>query len=103
MTKKYSYVIVCGIDDAGHRNGYGTPAHLACIHEVDKLINDVHSAATVLYAPGISAPELNETGWTSQIPNGIFEDLSIPEYRDFSHLTGAAPRISRVPHTSELI
>ncbi|MBQ7920991.1 MAG: alkaline phosphatase family protein [Clostridia bacterium] len=60
-------------------------------------------AAIVLYALGIDAPELDEKGWTSQIPTGIFDDPAIPEYRDFSHLTGAAPRISKVAHTSELL
>nr|MBQ4319347.1 hypothetical protein [Clostridia bacterium] len=60
-------------------------------------------AAIVLYAFDIDAPEFDEAGWTSQIPCGIFVDDSIPEYRDISHLTGAAPRISKVPHTSELV
>jgi predicted AlkP superfamily pyrophosphatase or phosphodiesterase len=60
-------------------------------------------AAIVLYAFGITPPEFNEIGWTSQIPVGIFEDDAIPEYKDISHLTGAAPRISKAPHTSELI
>ena len=58
-------------------------------------------AAIVLYALGIDLPEFSENGWTAQIPEGIFEDISLPGYRDISHLTGAAPRISRVPHTSE--
>ena len=60
-------------------------------------------AAIVLYAFGINAPEFSENGWTSQIPDGIFNDESIPAYRDISHITGAAPRISKIPHTSELI
>ena len=60
-------------------------------------------AAIVLYALGIDIPDFDEAGWTSQIPDGIFEDASIPAYRDVSHLTGAAPRISQVPHTSELV
>ena len=60
-------------------------------------------AAIVLYAFGINAPEFSVNGWTSQIPDGIFNDESIPAYRDISHITGAAPRISKVPHTSELI
>ena len=58
-------------------------------------------AAIILYAFGIDQPVFDEAGWTSQIPEGIFEDDGIPEYRDISHLTGAAPRISRAPHTSE--
>ncbi|MBR6634358.1 MAG: alkaline phosphatase family protein [Clostridia bacterium] len=60
-------------------------------------------AAIVLYSFGIDSPEFDEAGWTSQIPEGLFNDSLIPEYRDISHLTGAAPRISKVPHTSELI
>ena len=60
-------------------------------------------AAIVLYAFGIDLPEFDEAGWTSQLPEGMFDDASIPAYRDISHLTGAAPRVSKVPHTSELI
>jgi len=60
-------------------------------------------AAIVLYAFGIDAPEFDEAGWTAQVPLGMFDDDSIKEYRDISHLAGAAPRISKVPHTSELI
>lgn len=60
-------------------------------------------AAIVLYALGIDIPDFDEAGWTSQIPDGIFADASIPAYRDISHLTGAEPRISKVPHTSELV
>lgn len=60
-------------------------------------------AAIVLYAFGIDAPEFNEKGWTAQIPAGIFSDCDSSEYRDISHLSGAAPRISKVHHTSELL
>ena len=60
-------------------------------------------ASIVLYALGLESPEFNESGWTSQIPEGLFDDENIPKYRDISHLTGAHPRISKVPHTSELI
>ncbi len=60
-------------------------------------------AAIVLYAFGIDAPAFDEAGWTAQIPAGLFADGEIAPYRDISHLTGAAPRISKVPHTSELI
>ena len=60
-------------------------------------------AAVVLYAFGIDPPEFSEDGWTSQIPNGMFDDDSIPEYRDISNITGAEPRVSRFPHKSELI
>ena len=59
-------------------------------------------AAIVLYAMGIKAPEFDENGWTSQIPEGLFADYG-GEYRDISHLTGAAPRISKTHHESELI
>ena len=60
-------------------------------------------AAIVLYAFGIEAPGFDVKGWTSQIPEGIFEDISLPVYKDISHLTGAAPRISKTHHTSELL
>lgn len=60
-------------------------------------------AAIVLYAFGIEAPAFDENGWTSQIPEELFDDENIPLYRDILHLTGAAPRISKVPHTSELV
>lgn len=154
------------IDGAGHRNGYGTQPHLDRIHEVDKLVNDVHTAvkdagiledtlfiviadhggtnpgtgtgthggwsdeekyvtfaaagkgvnhtvlpemnirdlaAIVLYGLGLEIPALDENGWTSQIPTGLFHDPAILPYRDLSHLTGAAPRVSKVPHASEPI
>ena len=60
-------------------------------------------SAIILYAFGIDIPVFDEKGWTSQIPEGIFEDDNIPSYRDVSNLTGAAPRISKIRHTSELI
>ena len=59
-------------------------------------------AAIVLYAMGIEAPDFDEKGWTSQIPDGLFKDYE-GEYRDISHLTGAAPRISKTHHKSELV
>jgi len=154
------------VDGAGHKNGYGTPAHLESINKADALVGDVFEAAKesfgmddtlfiviadhggannengggshggwtdsekyvtfaatgksvrsggiecmnirdlaaiVLYALGLEIPDIDEAGWTSQIPDGMFAHPDIPAYRDLSHLTGAAPRISRVPHTSELI
>ena len=60
-------------------------------------------SAIVLCALGIEAPEFDEKGWTSQVPEGLFTDAELPPYRDISHLTGAAPRISKIPHTSEMI
>lgn len=153
------------VDGAGHSTGYGLPAFIKRINEVDKLIGDVYSAiekaemleetlfiviadhggtndennhgshggwtdeekyvtfaatgkgiskteieemnirdlaAIVLYAMGIEPPEFNEKGWTSQIPKGIFTDYD-GEYLDISHLTGAAPRISKTHHESELV
>ena len=60
-------------------------------------------AAIILYAFGIDAPAFDEAGWTAQIPLGIWNDGSITDYRDISHLAGAASRISRVHHTSELV
>ena len=60
-------------------------------------------SAIVLYALGIEAPSFDEKGWTSQVPEGIFADESLPPYRDISHLTGAAPRVSKQEHCSELL
>lgn len=60
-------------------------------------------AAIVLYALGLDRPVLDERGWTAQLPPGLFNDPAIEPYRDLSYLTGAAPRVSRTPHTSELI
>lgn len=67
----------------------------------DMNIRDL--AAIVLWALGIEAPGFDEAGWTSQIPEGLFDAPGLSAYRDISHLTGAAPRVSKVPHTSELI
>ncbi len=58
-------------------------------------------AAIILYAFDIDAPDFDEKGWTSQIPDGLFLVDNLPEYRDISHLTGAEPRISKIQHTSE--
>lgn len=68
-----------------------------------KAMNIRDLAAIVLYAFGIEAPEFDEKGWSAQIPEGIFEGIDLPEYKDISHLTGAAPRISKKHHTSELV
>ena len=43
-------------------------------------------AAIILYALGIDSPAFDEEGWTSQIPEGLFEDPEIPAYRDITHL-----------------
>ena len=67
-----------------------------------KEMNIRDLAAVVLYAMGIEAPGFDEKGWTSQIPKGLFSDYD-GEYRDISHLTGAAPRISKKHHESELV
>lgn len=67
-----------------------------------KEMNIRDLAAIILYAFGIDAPAFDEKGWTSQIPSDLFADYS-GEYLDISHLTGAAPRISKTHHISELI
>ena len=72
-------------------------------HSVIEEMNIRDLSAIVLYALGIEAPAFDENGWTSQIPAGLFADIPETAYRDISHLTGAAPRVSKVPHTSELI
>ena len=76
----------------------GKGIHNAEIEEMN--IRDL--AAIVLYAMGIDAPEFDENGWTAQVPKDLFIGYN-GEYRDISHITGAAPRISKVPHKSELI
>ena len=60
-------------------------------------------AAITLYALDVEASEFSETGWTSQVPVGIFDDDVLPEYRDLSHLAGGVPRISRVQHITEIV
>lgn len=60
-------------------------------------------AAIVLYGFGIPAPDFREDGWTAQVPEDLFEDSAIPPYRDISHLTGGAPRVSKAAHTSQLL
>lgn len=67
-----------------------------------KEMNIRDLAAIILYAMGIDAPGFDEKGWTSQIPEELFTDYT-GEYRHISHLTGAAPRISKAHHKSELI
>lgn len=59
-------------------------------------------AAIIFYGMGIEAPSFDEKGWTSQIPKGLFTEYD-GVYRDISHLTGAAERISREHHKSELL
>ncbi len=58
-------------------------------------------AAIILYALGISAPELDEQGWTSQIPEGIWVDERIPTYHNISLLQDTPSRISKTQHTSQ--
>ncbi len=162
----FLFIQLDSVDGAGHNKGYGSPAYMQRIHEVDELVNHIYLAtcdagikgdtlfiviadhggtnneegkghhggwtdmerfvtfaasgkgvnktkienmnirdlsAIVLYALGIDAPDLDEAGWTSQIPVGLFIDDTLPEYRDISHLTGASPRVSKAAHTSELI
>ncbi len=60
-------------------------------------------SAIVLYALGIDMPKFDREGWTSQIPDRLFDDSSIEPYRDISDLTGALPRISNEPHKSQLL
>lgn len=65
----------------------------------DMNIRDL--SAIVLYALGLKIPDFDEHGWTSQIPENLFDDAGIPAYKDISHLTGAEPRRSNIQHTSE--
>jgi hypothetical protein len=95
----------------GHHGGWTAEERFVTFAASGKGVNHMEIenmnirdlSAIVLYALGIDAPEFDEAGWTSQIPEGIFNDASISPYRDISHLTGAEPRISKIAHTSELI
>ena len=163
---EFLFIQLDSVDGAGHRNGYGTQAHLRRISEVDAFLGAIYGAvdgagiledtlfiaiadhggtnpgtgtgshggwtdgekyvtfaargkgvkkgtvgqmnirdlaAIVLYALGLEIPAFEETGWTAQIPENLFEDPTIPAYRDISHLTGAEPRISLQQHTSQLL
>ena len=101
-------------DHGGHGTGHGgwtdeekyvtfaAVGKTVCHTELREMnIRDL--AAIVLYALGLDRPALDESGWTAQLPPGLFDDPLIEPYRDLSHLTGAAPRVSKKPHTSELI
>ena len=98
-------------DGKGHHGGWTDGEKYVTFAAAGKGVNAVEIeemnirdlASIVLYALGIGIPEIDEQGWTSQIPAGMFTDPAIPAYRDLSHLTGAEPRISKVPHTSELL
>jgi len=57
-------------------------------HTEIKKMNVRDLAAIILYGLGIDVPELDENGWTSQIPDGLFNDPDIPPYMDITHLTG---------------
>ena len=41
----FLFIQMDSVDGAGHGSGYGFPAFIERIHEVDKLIGDVHYAA----------------------------------------------------------
>ncbi|MCR4593842.1 MAG: alkaline phosphatase [Clostridiales bacterium] len=41
----FLFVHFDGADGAGHKNGYGTKAHLESIHEIDKYVDDIYTAA----------------------------------------------------------
>ena len=90
-----------GWTEAERRVTFAATGENVCRGTISEMnIRDL--AAIVLYALDLEQPEFAEDGWTAQIPEGIFADDSLPAYRDISHLTGAAPRVSRIPHTSEL-
>ena len=58
------------------------------------------TAAIVLHALGIEAPAFDKNGWTSQIPENLFEGVRT-QYIDISDETGAVPRVSLIRHTSQ--
>lgn len=102
---------VNGEDGRGHHGGWTEQEKYVTFAATGKNVlngsikemNIRDLSAIVLYALGIEAPSFDEKGWTSQLPSGIFDDADLPVYRDISHLTGAADRVSKAHHTSELI
>ena len=107
-------VYVVTADHGGHGTGHGgwtdeekyvtfAAAGKSVRHAELPEMNIRDLAAIVLYALGLDRPALDEQGWTAQLPPGLFDDPAAEPYRDLSHLTGAAPRVSKTPHTSELI
>jgi len=59
-------------------------------------------SAIILYAFDIAAPNFEIGAWTSQIPFGLFKAQDT-KYNDISDEEDAAPRISKVQHTSETV
>ena len=94
-----NYIVKLKVDYIKHNTTVAFPSVLFVKGEIKEMnIRDL--AAIVLYAMGIEAPGFDEKGWTSQIPKRLFSDYEC-DYRDISHLTGAAPRISKKHHESE--
>jgi predicted AlkP superfamily pyrophosphatase or phosphodiesterase len=58
-------------------------------------------SAIVLYALGVAQPEFCENGWTSQVPNGIFKELTNGVYHDANATPNGKQRISKNQHSSE--
>lgn len=102
---------VNGEDGKGHHGGWTEEEKFVTFAATGKNVlngsikemNIRDLSSIVLYALGIESPAFDEKGWTSQVPQGIFDDDTLPDYRDISHLTGATDRVSKVHHTSELI
>ncbi len=67
-----------------------------------KEMNIRDLASIILYSLGIDLPGFDEKHWTSQIPEGLFENGDVPAYRDISYLTRAKARISDKQHKSRL-
>lgn len=80
---------------------FAAAGHGVASGEIEEM-NIRDTAAIVLYALGIPAPDFTLDGWTSQLPTGLFEE-EVPEYVDISAETGAEPRVSKIHHTSELV
>ena len=61
-----------------------------------KNMNNRNIPAIVLYALGIDSPKFDLEGWTSQVPPEIFDDPSIPEYKDISSVEAIDLRVHKV-------
>ena len=96
--------------DTGH-GGWSDTEKYVTFAAIGKTVKEGHLekvnvrdlASIILYAYGLEAPAFLIGGWTSQIPAGLFADDAVPAYRDISEEEDAAPRVSRVHHTSETV
>jgi len=116
MTEDTLFIVIA--DHGGTYNGEDQPAGHGGWSDGEKLVtfaltgktvipgemgdaNVRDLSAIVLHALDIPAPVFDVQGWTSQIPENLFDEPNLPAYRDISGETGATPRVSMRQHTSQ--